>query len=398
MNTLHVIPAIAPRYGGPSYAILALAKALIDRNVDVVIATTDADGEGRLPVPCNILSEQDGIPIRYFPRQISEAFKYSRPLARWLRQHVDRFDLVHIHAIFSHSSVAAYKACLAKGIPYIVRPLGTLDPATIRHKAMRKRLFGLAWGRQMLSLAAAIHYTTEREKELVEASLGLTDGYVAPIGIDLPSREPKPGTMATHLPGQDFTRPYVIFLGRLDPIKNIELMIDAFSLVTREKDLGHWNLVIAGDGPSDYRMTLETRARRTTAADRIKFVGWQTGAHKTNALNDADLLALPSRHENLGRSALEAMAFGVPVVVSEDVFVADQIRRYQAGWVAAGNLAGFVRILRDALVDTDERRLRGARAKRLVAEHLDINACADRITALYDSIAAPCRRPNSQFP
>ena len=93
-------------------------------------------------------------------------------MARWLKENVENFDLVHIHAIFSHSSVAAYKACKEKDIPYIVRPLGTLDPSTIRRKALRKRLFQIAWGRDMLSCAAKIHYSTNREKELVESSLG----------------------------------------------------------------------------------------------------------------------------------------------------------------------------------------------------------------------------------
>ena len=88
-------------------AIVSLVKALIKKGVHVVIATTDADGSGRLSVPTNRLSEQFGVPVRFFPRQFSEAFKYSRPLARWLRAHVEDFDVVHIHAVFSHSSVAA---------------------------------------------------------------------------------------------------------------------------------------------------------------------------------------------------------------------------------------------------------------------------------------------------
>ena len=227
MNVLHVIPAIAPRYGGPSEAVISLAKALIEKDVHVVIASTDADGPSRLSVPTNKLTEQHGVPVRFFPRQFSEAFKYSRPMARWLHDHVNDFDLVHIHAVFSHSSVAAYKACISKGVPYLIRPLGTLDPATLAQKALRKRLFQAAWGRHMLSCAAGIHYSTSRERKDVENSLNLAGGFVLPIGIDMRcareiSRERQE---CSAFPADN--SPYIIFLGRLDPIAaDLHLAVD----------------------------------------------------------------------------------------------------------------------------------------------------------------------------
>src|SRR5215471_6750454 len=110
MRVLHVIPAIAPRYGGPSQAILGMCQGLRDRGLAVLIATTDADGRGRLPVPREVEVEYRGARAVFFPRQWSEAFKYSRPLARWLDANVGRFDVVHVHAVFSHACLAAGRA------------------------------------------------------------------------------------------------------------------------------------------------------------------------------------------------------------------------------------------------------------------------------------------------
>src|SRR5216683_7337951 len=128
MRVLHVIPSVAPRYGGPSNAVLAMCRALGRKGVDVLIATTDADGEGRLPVEHGRVTSYGGTPAIFFPRQWSEAFKYSHPLAHWLDQHVADFDAVHVHAVFSHACLAAGQACRRAGVPYVVRPLGTLDP------------------------------------------------------------------------------------------------------------------------------------------------------------------------------------------------------------------------------------------------------------------------------
>src|SRR5947208_6786422 len=120
MRVLHVIPSIALRYGGPSQAILEMCRAL-RKQVQLLIATTDADGNSRLPVRLGSPVDYQGVPAIFFSRQCSEAYKYSYPLARWLGANVKRFDVVHVHAVFSHACMAAARICRRHGIPYIVR-------------------------------------------------------------------------------------------------------------------------------------------------------------------------------------------------------------------------------------------------------------------------------------
>lgn len=386
MNVLHVIPAIAPRYGGPSEAVISLAKSLIEKGVQVEIATTDADGLGRLSVPTDSLVEQHGVPVRFFPRQFSEAFKYSRPMARWLRAHVGDFDVVHIHAVFSHSSVAAYKACVKRGVPYLIRPLGTLDPATLAQKALRKRLFGAAWGARMLSCAAGIHYSTNRERDDVERSFELPRGFVLPIGVDIRCARNDSGEIHERSPSLENNSPYVIFLGRLDPIKNVELLIDAFCKVTRVDELRGWRLLIAGDGGMDYVASLKERAFQSNAGRRIFFPGWLSGAAKMRAMANAELFALMSRHENFGRSVVEAMSLGTPVLIAEDVFIADDVREYQAGWVVSRDLEEVGHALKQAITDADIRHRRGVAAKRLVSDRFDSEQSAEQMIGRYGAV------------
>ena len=184
MKVLHVIPAVAPRYGGPSQAVLGMGQALPQQGVQVLIATTDADGPRRLPVAHGSELSWQGVPAIFFPRQWSEAFKYSGQLAGWLDHHVAEFDVVHIHAVFSHACLAAADACRGARVPYVVRPLGTLDPWSLKQKPVRKQLLWHVGVKRMLHGAAAIHYTTAAEQRLAEVPLGLRRGVVIPLGVD----------------------------------------------------------------------------------------------------------------------------------------------------------------------------------------------------------------------
>ena len=100
-----------------------MCRALMQQGIEVLLlSTTDGLSETRDVV------EYKGVPAIFFPPQLGASFKYSRPLASWLSSNVKNFDLAHIHAVFNHSSVAASLACRKAGVPYIIRPLGTLDP------------------------------------------------------------------------------------------------------------------------------------------------------------------------------------------------------------------------------------------------------------------------------
>src|SRR5689334_6513653 len=107
MKVLHVIPAIAPRYGGPSGAIYAMCRALQQRDVEVLIATTNADGSQKLPVALGQELAYQQVKTIFFDWQWNQAFQYSRPFSVWLQQRVTNFDVVHIHAVFSHACLAA---------------------------------------------------------------------------------------------------------------------------------------------------------------------------------------------------------------------------------------------------------------------------------------------------
>src|SRR5437016_5794527 len=111
MRVLHVIPAVSPKYGGPSHALVAMCQALMARGVEVQIASTNAEPGGHLGVDLESPTMHAGVPAIFFHKHLSEAFKYSRAMPRWLDRNVANFDLVHIHGVFSHACIAAARTC-----------------------------------------------------------------------------------------------------------------------------------------------------------------------------------------------------------------------------------------------------------------------------------------------
>jgi len=368
MKVLHVIPSVSERSGGPATAIVPMCRALMQQGIEVLlVSTTDELSESPGPI------EYKSVPAILFPPQLGASFKYSRPLATWLSSNVRNFDLAHIHAVFNHSSISASQTCRKAGVPYIIRPLGTLDPWSMTQKSLRKRLFWQLSGKAMLRDAAAVHYTSEVEKLSTERHLGLNHGKVISLGIDAPDSNSN---------GRMFSEPYVLVLSRLHPKKALDVLIDAFQALIQNRKYADWRLVIAGDGPPDYVAKLKAQVLGT---DRITFTGWLDDEKKYAVLGGASLLALPSHQENFGLCVMEALSHSVPVLVSPNVNLATEIVSANAGWISAIDKDALAARMAEALSDEDELIKRGRAGKKL-SQRYSWEKTARELMDLYRNI------------
>src|SRR6185369_8463785 len=229
MRVLHVIPSVDERSGGPATAIVPMCRALMQQGVDVLLLSTTA-GLTHEVAQGEVLDHK-GVPAIFLQSQLGESFKYSRPLSSWLRSNIQNFSLAHIHAVFNHSSVAAAHVCQKSGVPYVIRPLGTLDPWSMTQKSLRKRLFWRLSGKAMLRHAAAVHYTSEVEKLSTERHLALNHGKVIALGIDANNSNSN---------GQLRGEPYVLVLSRLHPKKALDVLIEAFQVLIQNRKFADW--------------------------------------------------------------------------------------------------------------------------------------------------------------
>ena len=384
VNVLHVIPSVARSDGGPSRAVMDMCRALSAAGVGVSLATTDADGSSRLRVEHGVWNLREGVSTIFFPREYTDSFKVSRPLAEWLESNVEKFDCVHVHGVFSHACLAAARSCARLRVPYVVRPLGALERWSLRQKPVRKWLALALGGRALLRRAAAVHYTTARERRESEKALRISNGIVIPLGVDLPVRPHPP------LSGRAMK---ILFLSRLHPKKGVEILLEAFARVTAG-DAGMTmeggnlcRLIIAGSGNPAYEKSLRGLAESLGIAGRVSFPGWLDEEAKSTAFAEAGLFVLPSAQENFGLVVLEAMAAGVPVAVSRGVDLADEIQSETAGWVFDRSAASLARVLREAVPDEPERLSRGARGRELASRRFNWAGIARELEGLYRAVS-----------
>ena len=227
MRILHVVPGISPKYGGPTN-IPGLLRGLIRHGVDTTLVTTDNDPDGRLDVPLNVPVVRDGVPqVFHHVWPVASRFGFAPSLVTTLNRTIPSYDLVHIHWLYNFACMAAARAAVAAGVPFVVQPRASLDPHMRKKNDLVKRAYLATIGRPLLTRAAAVVFTAEDERAL--ASYGpRRPEWVIPNGLDLAvyERLPPPGTFRAAFPALD--GPFLLFLGRLSRQKGLDLLLPAF--------------------------------------------------------------------------------------------------------------------------------------------------------------------------
>ena len=237
-----------------------MCRAQQAHGIAVQIASTDAEPGGHIRVELESSTTYKGVPAIFFRKQWSEAFKFSRSMASWLKRRVTDFDVLEIHGVFSHACISASRACRKKGVPYVIRPLGHLERWALDQKLARKKMFLKLGGMSMLRNAAAIHYTSASERHSSEQALALNHGAIIPFGINLDEL-----TVPAGCEQDRNQRPYVLVLSRLLPTKGIDALLRAFLAVRKDSRLSDWQLVIAGVGPPKYEALLKDMIAQSDA-------------------------------------------------------------------------------------------------------------------------------------
>ena len=386
MKILHVIPSLAPCHGGPSVVLPIMERALTAEGITVETLTTDDDGPGlKNGKGDGTAREENGVIRRYFPKQ-TEFYKVSLPLARWTKREVRRFDVVHIHALFSHTSNSAANAARRAGVPYVIRPLGVLTQYGITQRRALLKRFSLRWLEEpILRHAAAVHFTHDAEREEAE-QLGISfHPVVIPLGLEafaLPPADPQ-------------ASPYLLYLSRVDPKKNIECLLDAWASVRgqRSGDRGSWKLVIAGSGEESYLKSLRERAHALGIEGSVEWVGQVAGERKAGLLANATIFTLPSYSENFGIAAAEALMAGKPCVFTPGVAVGAQAAAHGAAVLAQVNVASLAEALAGLMDSPGIRESLAIDAKRFAAAELSAEVMGHRLKALYQELCGYTAAP-----
>jgi glycosyltransferase involved in cell wall biosynthesis len=389
LKVLHVLPSIAPRHGGPTAAGLAMVRALRTAGSDARIVTTDDDVGERLAVPLHRWVDYGGVPVCFLPRVRARqhtliGFTFAPAFAGWLKQHAVEFDFVHVHTVFSFPANVAMAIARRKKVPFAVRPLGQLCDWSLRQRAFWKRLQLALITRRNIEHAAFLHMTSTMEAEETSWLGFRCPVFVQPHGLDLPPVYPDARKRLRHELGVTEDRPLVVFMSRLHPKKGLEVLLEA---AARERT-GAFDLVIAGSGEDAYAAELHQLAARLGLASRVHWLGFVEDERKWRLLQGCDVFVLPSYSENFGIVVLEALACGLPVIVSDHVALAADVTGNGFGAVVPLETEALVAALREWLPARDRRADAGRRSVEFVRVKYSWDAVARRLANRYEEAVA----------
>jgi glycosyltransferase involved in cell wall biosynthesis len=400
MKILQIVPSISLVYGGPSQMIRGLAAGLAQAGAEVMVLTTDANGDSGQPpldVPLGTAIDQDGYQVIHFACRPFRRYKFSLELLQWLYRHGRDYDVIHIHALFSPISSMGAWVARRIGVPYILRPLGTLDPADLQKKKLPKQLYAALLEGPNLKGAAAVHFTSKQEAATSERFGATTTDWIYPLGVQLPEAQGNPRQQYN----LDEDWPIVLFMSRIDPKKGLDLLIPALEKLAQE--LPPFYFVLAGGNPQDpdYEAQIRQRLATSTLNDRTRPLGFVSGGAKTALLAAADLFVLPSYYENFGIAVAEAMHVGTPVVISDQVHIHHDISQSASGWVCECNVESLTATLRQALSGGGDRARRAQNAQTYAQTHYNWSSIAPRLLAAYETIikkpAPPQNRQTMEY-
>jgi glycosyltransferase involved in cell wall biosynthesis len=351
MRLLHVIHSLNPATGGVAEAV---RNFVVNRcGSDQEVLTLDKSSDPW---------------IKSFPAKVKctgpalGKFGYSRRFSAWLRDNVREHDAVIIHGLWQFHAVSGGRIAGRQNVPYFVFPHGMLDPyfdRTSMIKRFKKRVY---WSLQkrVLAGARAVLFTCGEERQRAVRTWKINgQSRIVPLGVPLPecAQEQIFFERFPTLKGKKL----ILFLGRLHPKKGLDLLLRAFARMT-DPDL---HLVLAGPACSEaYEHELRALAQ-VCLPDSVTFTGMLAGNLKLGAFAAAEVFILPSHQENFGLAVIEALACGLPVLISDQVNIWREIQEDGAGLVAADSESGVLELLRGWLALSSEKK----QAMRAAALH-----------------------------
>jgi len=377
LHVLHVKGNVDAKLGGSVTAITGIAEStVVSGDRATILATVDHATDD-----LDLVLSADGVNVVLLPRQRPAHYCVSLPLLSWLLRRIREFDLIEVHEVFAFPTMAAWFACRWRRIPLIVHPHNSLDPYDLRKHARVKQLLRPVL-RRLLHDATALWLTAQLEADRVDDYNAGTRKVVTPLSVRRPDAEgDSEAFRRRHRIDED--SPIVLFLGRFDPKKGLERLTAAFERV--HLVMPDVRFVVAGTGDESYTKSVHAMLAESSAATAIVTPGFLSGTEKADAFAAADLFVLHSDNENFGLAVVEALHYGVPVLLSDEVYIARELEAAGAAVVVPlTDTDGLAKELHDLL--HDDRRTDGReRSSRLANLRAHTHVAAERF--LPESVA-----------
>jgi glycosyltransferase involved in cell wall biosynthesis len=358
---VHAIQDVSATSGGPTSALVGLLE--FQRSAGIRSTVVCATGAQQRRV--------DG--IDGFPGHGVRAIRRTLE-GRW---RADRPEIVHVHGVWDPVVRAACGAALSLGIPWVLSSHGMLHPDALARHALRKRLYLATFG-SIVRHAAGVLVLNREEADHARACFGV-ETEVVPAGVDIPSDALQPsGAFRAAVPGLG-EAPFLLFIGRLDPIKGIDLLIESFGIAV-SRGLAHHLVIVGPDFGA--RRSIERQVGALDLHRLVHLTGPAWGSARLDALADCAFFVHRPRYEGYGLAAVEAMAAGRAVVTTARCRL-DDAGAAGAVHVVPDTARGFADGILELARSSEWASSQAAKGRAWAVAHGGWDAMGARVSARY---------------
>ncbi len=360
MKIIEVVPSISEQASGPSYSVSQLSAVLARLGADVHLHVL-------APAP----SLDDSYRIHAHPWcPLLRKLGISPAMRRALRREAEEAHVIHNHSLWMMPNVYPAWAIRRKSCRLVTSPRGTLAAWSLRRNAWQKKIMWLLGQGRAVRDSHCFHATAESEyKDIRRAGLR---GPVAviPNGIEV----------APEIVRTDSGPRRLLFLGRLHPVKGIDVLLRAWSKI--ETRFPEWELRIVGKDELGYQAQMQELST-TLGLQRASFLGPAFGQQKAEEYKNAHLFILPSHTENFGVAVAEALASGLPAIVTKGAPWSG-LEDKGCGWWIEQSVESLADCLDSALrLPPAELAKRGQRGRQWMEEEFSWQHVGQRMLETY---------------
>jgi glycosyltransferase involved in cell wall biosynthesis len=310
MRVLHIVPSLLPESGGPSRIVPELCRALAATGTQVTLFSTHLPAQGLTIDPT-----REPYEVVLFP-SADGSLKGARQIYEEIGRRSRDFDVIHITSLWNLGVTWAAAAARKAKIPYVIAPMGMLSDTCLRQSNYSlKRAYSWIYDRRTVEGAARLHLANPDELRSLQTGWFRYPIHFFARNVTNVSPVTRTGSFKKRFPELSNHRT-MLFMGRLHAIKGLDLQLRALELLVKKYPDLLWVLVGPDDGEWRHVQGL---ASKTGLDAHVKWLGPLTGDERFSGLADADVVVQTSLYECQSMTVNEALAVGVPVVVTDSV-------------------------------------------------------------------------------
>jgi glycosyltransferase involved in cell wall biosynthesis len=392
MKVFSFVEGANPRKGGLGLVgVPWIAKSLAERGHQVILNLAGHPNPGtehlvqpdvRSALKCKMGLGNYGIVS--FPC-VTQKWAFSPAMLRTLLLHMRDVDFITLHSLYSFPVLTGYLLARWFHKPYGLWPHGVLAPIQRKINPGRKQIYDGFIAGAITNNASVLFYSASGERAETCSLHFKPPSVIVPHGLDVQGFKnlpPRGQFRSRYLPGHSGL--LVLFLSRINMKKGLDILVRAFALVTKRVPNARLAIVGSSDPPK-FGDQVASWIKESGISDYVVMPGLLVGEQKIQAFADADVFVLPSHAENFGFAVFEAMACRVPVVISDTLDYASEVKSHQAGMSVPRDPEAFADAIVRVLTDRDLRRRLGQNGFDL-AQTYSWDATGERVERTIECI------------